>query len=65
MGTGEVDKKKAQRANAWSPRILLVQASEDRSRDYNAFSEYKIAIEDGGMLSLGCLLANAIVGFVQ
>jgi len=45
IGTGGSSKSKKsskqQNARAWSPRILLVQASEDRSRDYNAFMNGK------------------------
>jgi transcription initiation factor TFIIH subunit 3 len=36
-GGGGESKKKSQKARAWSPRIVLIQASDDRPADYNAF----------------------------
>ncbi|KAL3914845.1 MAG: hypothetical protein SGILL_005925, partial [Bacillariaceae sp.] len=36
-GGGGGGKKKSQKARAWAPRILLIQACDDRPADYNAF----------------------------
>lgn len=55
---GEKDKKKSRKANAWSPRILLVQASEDRSRDYNAFMNCAFAAVKHNIVVDGCFIPS-------
>ena len=45
-----------QPASAWSPRILLIQASPDRSRDYNAFMNCAFAANKNGITVDGCFL---------
>lgn len=45
-----------QTPRAWSPRIMLVQASEDRSRDYNAFMNCAFAAVKQQIIVDGCFL---------
>lgn len=54
MGAGK--KKKKQTTSAWSPRILLLQASDDRSRDYNAFMNCAFSACKLGVTVDGCFL---------
>jgi transcription initiation factor TFIIH subunit 3 len=49
-------KKTNKQASAWSPRILLIQASEDRSRDYNAFMNCAFAAVKHQIVVDGCFL---------
>ena len=49
-------KKAAARRAAWAPRILLIQASEDRSRDYNAFMNCAFAAAKHKVVVDGCFL---------
>lgn len=42
--------------SAWSPRILLIQASEDRARDYNAFMNCAFAAKKENITVDGCFL---------
>jgi transcription initiation factor TFIIH subunit 3 len=55
---GDKDKRKSKRSNAWSPRILLVQASEDRSRDYNAFMNCAFAAVKHNVIVDGCFIPS-------
>ena len=51
-------KKNNKKANAWSPRILLVQASDDRSRDYNAFMNCAFAAVKHNIVVDGCFIPS-------
>jgi len=57
-GGDSSNKKKPKKANAWSPRILLVQASEDRSRDYNAFMNCAFAAVKHNVVVDGCFIPS-------
>ena len=61
-GDGASDKKKSKKANAWSPRILLVQASDDRSRDYNAFMNCAFAAVKHNIVVDGCFIPSGSGG---
>jgi transcription initiation factor TFIIH subunit 3 len=60
IGGGEGNKKKNKKANAWSPRILLCQASEDRSRDYNAFMNCAFSAAKHNVVVDGCFVPSGI-----
>ena len=45
--------------SAWSPRILLIQASEDRARDYNAFMNCAFAANKNNITVDGCFLSDS------
>ena len=47
-------------AGAWSPRILLIQASADRSRDYNAFMNCAFASMKLGVVLDGCYIPSGM-----
>jgi transcription initiation factor TFIIH subunit 3 len=49
-------------ASAWSPRILLVQASEDRSQDYNAIMNCAFAANKNHVTVDGCFLTAGSPG---
>ena len=49
----------APRASVWSPRLFLVQASPDRSRDYNAFMNGAFAAAKQHIVVDGCYIAAA------
>lgn len=55
-------KKNNKKANAWSPRILLVQASDDRSRDYNAFMNCAFAAVKHNIVVDGCFIPSGSGG---
>jgi len=46
--------------SAWSPRILIVQASEDRSRDYNAIMNCVFAASKYNIEINGCFIPSGI-----
>jgi transcription initiation factor TFIIH subunit 3 len=48
----------ASRQSVWSPRIFLVQASPDRSRDYNAFMNCAFAAAKQHIVVDGCYLSS-------
>lgn len=48
--------------SAWSPRILILQASEDRSRDYNAFMNCAFAAAKHHVTVDGCFLTAGPAG---
>ena len=50
------------RTNAWSPRMLVVQASEDRSRDYNAVMNCVFAASKYNIEVNGCFIPSGISG---
>jgi transcription initiation factor TFIIH subunit 3 len=57
MGNNKSKKNKpTNQRSAWSPRILLLQASEDRSRDYNAFMNCAFAAAKHHVTVDGCFL---------
>jgi len=59
MGNDSSKKKnKQQQPSAWSPRIMLIQASEDRSRDYNAFMNCAFAAVKQNIVVDGCFLSS-------
>ena len=47
------------KTSAWSPRILLIQASQDRARDYNAFMNCAFAANKNDITVDGCFLADS------
>ena len=49
-------------SSAWSPRILLIQASDDRSRDYNAFMNCAFAASKQRIVLDACFLASGAEG---
>jgi len=57
-GGDDSHKKKKKKANAWSPRILLVQACNDRSRDYNAFMNSAFAAVKHNIVLDGCFIPS-------
>jgi transcription initiation factor TFIIH subunit 3 len=46
------------RASAWAPRILLIQASQDRARDYNAFMNCAFAANKNQIVVDGCFIPD-------
>jgi transcription initiation factor TFIIH subunit 3 len=44
-------------AATWAPRILVIQASDDRSRDYNAFMNCAFAAVKHNIVVDGCFMA--------
>jgi transcription initiation factor TFIIH subunit 3 len=52
----------AARARSWSPRVLILQASDDRSQDYNAMMNCAFAAAKHGIAIDGCFLASAASG---
>lgn len=51
-------KKSNKKARAWSPRILLVQASDDRSSDYNALMNCAFAAKKLQVVVDGCFIPS-------
>lgn len=49
----------SQAPSGWAPRILVVQASDDRSQDYNAVMNCAFAAAKNGIVIDGCFLARA------
>jgi transcription initiation factor TFIIH subunit 3 len=49
-------RNKANKAVGWSPRVLLLQVSEDRSRDYNAFMNCAFAAVQQNIVVDACYL---------
>ncbi len=59
MGTvGGKKKSSSKRARAWSPRILLVQVSEDRPADYNALMNCAFAAKKLQIVVDGCFIPS-------
>jgi transcription initiation factor TFIIH subunit 3 len=52
-------KKMNSASAAWSPRILLIQASDDRSRDYNAFMNCAFSATKLNVVVDGCFLTDS------
>jgi transcription initiation factor TFIIH subunit 3 len=64
MGKDTAGKKKKlsnmnKRMSAWDPRILLIQSSDDRSRDYNAFMNCTFAAAKHQIVIDGCYLGSS------
>ena len=55
-GGGGGGKKKSRKFRAWSPRILLIQASDDRPADYNAFMNCAFAAVKQNVVVDGCFI---------
>lgn len=51
-------KSAAHERSAWSPRVLILQASDDRSRDYNAFMNCAFAAAKHHVTVDGCFLTS-------
>jgi transcription initiation factor TFIIH subunit 3 len=52
-------KKSSRKARAWSPRVLLIQASEDRPSDYNAIMNCAFAAVKHQVVVDGCFIPGA------
>jgi len=57
IGTGG-KKKTSKKARAWSPRILLIQASDDRPGDYNALMNCSFASKKLQIVVDGCFIPS-------
>lgn len=57
IGGDKKSKKSPNHPRVWSPRILLVQASEDRAKDYNAMMNCAFAAVKQHIVVDGCYLA--------
>lgn len=55
---GSAKKRKSGKAGAWSSRILIVQASDDRSQDYNAFMNCAFAAMKHNVVLDGCFIPS-------
>jgi transcription initiation factor TFIIH subunit 3 len=53
---GSGKKKTARKARAWSPRVLMIQASDDRPGDYNAIMNCAFASVKHQIVVDGCFL---------
>jgi transcription initiation factor TFIIH subunit 3 len=53
-------RRSAIQAGNWSPRILLIQASNDRSQDYNAFMNCTFAAVKQNIVLDGCFLPSGM-----
>jgi transcription initiation factor TFIIH subunit 3 len=58
MSGGASKKRKTGKAGAWSSRILIVQASDDRSQDYNAFMNCAFAAMKHSVVLDGCFIPS-------
>lgn len=58
IGSGK--KKSTRGPSAWSPRILCIQASEDRSHDYNAIMNCVFAASKHNIVIDGCFIPSGI-----
>lgn len=58
IGNKKPKKSANKQASAWSPRILLIQASDDRSRDYNAFMNCAFAAIKQNIVVDACFLSS-------
>jgi transcription initiation factor TFIIH subunit 3 len=56
---GEGGRKKSnKRARAWSPRVLLIQASDDRASDYNSMMNCSFAAVKHNIVVDGCFIPS-------
>ena len=58
IGSGK--KKSTRVPSVWSPRVLCIQASEDRSRDYNAIMNCVFAASKHNIVIDGCFIPSGI-----
>ena len=58
MAAGGPKHPKSKSTNTWSPRILIIQASPDRSRDYNALMNCAFCAAKQNIVIDGCFLAS-------
>lgn len=58
-GSSSIDRQQQQRISAWDPRILIIQTSDDRSRDYNAFMNCSFAAAKHHIVVDGCFLSSS------
>jgi len=58
LGGGGSKSSKTRKARAWSPRILLVQASDDRAGDYNALMNCAFACKKLQVVVDGCFIPS-------
>jgi transcription initiation factor TFIIH subunit 3 len=56
LSGGGGGKRKSKKFRAWSPRILLIQASDDRPTDYNAFMNCAFAAVKQNVVVDGCFI---------
>ena len=56
IDTEKTKKNANKQVSTWSPRALLIQASDDRSRDYNAFMNCCFAAAKQSVVVDGCFL---------
>lgn len=57
-GAGGGKKKSSKKARAWSPRVLLIQASDDRPNDYNAIMNCAFAAKKLRIVVDGCFIPS-------
>jgi len=57
---GDTKRRKTRKAGALSPRILVIQASNDRSNDYNAFMNCAFAAVKHNVVIDGCFIPSGI-----
>ena len=62
IGAGGKGKKSSRKARAWSPRLLLIQASDDRPSDYNAIMNCAFASVKHQVVVDGCFIPGAGAG---
>jgi len=58
-GSGGSNTGKNNKGRAWSPRILLIQASDDRPSDYNAFMNCVFASVKQSVVVDGCFIVES------
>uniref|UniRef100_A0A7S4ATL5 RNA polymerase II transcription factor B subunit 4 n=1 Tax=Pseudo-nitzschia australis TaxID=44445 RepID=A0A7S4ATL5_9STRA len=58
-GNGGGSGGKSNKGRAWSPRILLIQASDDRPSDYNAFMNCVFASVKQNVVVDGCFIVES------
>ena len=58
-GHGKSKRQRTGSQSVWAPRVLMVQASDDRSRDYNAFMNCAFAASKQNVVLDGCFLQAA------
>lgn len=57
---GGSKRKSSKKAGSWSSRILVVQASNDRSKDYNAFMNCTFAAIKHNIVVDGCFIPSGL-----
>lgn len=59
MAPGAEKRPSQSRGSTWSPRILVIQASPDKSRDYNALMNCAFCAAKQNIVIDGCFLASS------